>query len=199
LTDEFGHSNWNSTNEDEFITLGWDMVRSAKMDARLFYSFRGHRKPEDWTNCRWPTDDKDFPKFYRYSSVSNAPICYTTESLKYAQTAYLVSIVTVQISGLLATKARNLSLYQQGMNNFMSNVGIVSEIAMVSFLAYVQPLNLPIGTRQIASPHFGVPSLSFFVAILMYDELRKIFVRKGMTKEDGMLKLRGWVVQNTYY
>ena len=31
------------------------------------------------------------------------------------------------------------------------------------------------------------------------DELRKIWLRNGMVREDGQLKLKGWIVQNTYY
>jgi hypothetical protein len=100
----------------------------------------------------------------------------------------------VQVAGLLSAKTRNLSMYQQGMINQMANFGILFAYALMAFISYVQPLNLPLGTRQLPSPHFAVPSFSFFVAILMYDELRKIYVRRGMVKEDGKLKLKGWVV-----
>jgi hypothetical protein len=48
----------------------------------------------------------------RISHISEKPICYSTEALKYAQAAYLVSIVAVQAAGLLSAKTRNLSLYQ---------------------------------------------------------------------------------------
>jgi hypothetical protein len=62
------------------------------------------------------TDTEGLP-FYRYSNESGTQICWTTEALRYAQDAYLVSIVTVQWAGLLACKTRNLSLAQQGMIN----------------------------------------------------------------------------------
>jgi hypothetical protein len=85
------------------------------------------------------------------------------------------------------------------MINMMGNFGLFSEFTLVCFLCYVRPLNNPIGTRQIASPHFAVPSFSFYIAIFFYDELRKIYVRRGMVRENGHIKLRGWTVQNTYY
>merc|ERR1712028_182042 len=100
---------------------------------------------------------------------------------------YLVSIVCVQWADLMICKTRNLSLAQQGMSNSFGNFGLFSETALVAILLYVPFLN------------FAVPSFSFFVAIFFYDELRKIFLRNGMVREHGQLKLTGWIVQNTYY
>lgn len=105
----------------------------------------------------------------------------------------------VQWADLIICKTRNLSLAQQGMINQFGNFGLFFETALVALLLYVPPLNIVLGTRQIPFPHFAVPSFSFFVAITFYDELRKIYVRNGMVRENGKLKLKGWVVQNTYY
>ena len=91
-------------------------------------------------------------------------------------------------------KTRNLSLSQQGMVNNFGNFGLFFETALVAVLCYVPPLNVALGTRMIAFPHFAVPSFSFFVAIFFYDELRKIWLRNGMVREDGRLKLKGWIV-----
>jgi hypothetical protein len=44
-----------------------------------------------------------------------------------------------------------------------------------------------------------VPSFSFYSVIFFYDELRKTLLRNGMVRENGKLKLKGWIVQNTYY
>jgi len=85
------------------------------------------------------------------------------------------------------------------MVNHFGNFGLFFETALVALLCYVPPLNEALGTRMIAFPHFAVPSFSFFVAIFFYDELRKIWLRNGMKREDGRLKLKGWIVQNTYY
>ena len=73
--------------------LGWDLTKHGKVDVRLYYAM--DREPEMWTKCRWAPNDESIPKLYRYSNVTDYPICYTTEALKYAQAAYLVSIVTV--------------------------------------------------------------------------------------------------------
>uniref|UniRef100_A0A7S3IM29 Cation-transporting P-type ATPase C-terminal domain-containing protein n=1 Tax=Strombidium inclinatum TaxID=197538 RepID=A0A7S3IM29_9SPIT len=191
---------WTTDDLDDLKQLGWDLTRNAKTDIRLYYAYNNTRLPEDWTTCRFgKMGDDSYPQFYQESSVSDFPICYSTEALKYAQAAYLVSIVTVQAAGLISAKTRNLSLYQQGMINSMGNFGLFFEFALVAVLLYVQPLNIALGTRQIAFHHFAVPSFSFYIAIFFYDELRKIFLRRGMVREDGRFKQKGWIVQNTYY
>lgn len=107
----------------------------------------------------------------------------------------------MQWSDLLICKTRNLSISQQGMVNGNMIFGLFFETILVAILSYVPFLNLVLGTRAVALPHFGVPSFSFFVVIMSYDELRKIYVRNGMKRERGSnrVKLDGWVVRNTYY
>lgn len=89
------------------------------------------------------------------------------------------------------------------MMNGMGNFGLFFEFALVAFLLYVKPLNIALGTRGIAGPHFAVPSFSFTICIFFYDEIRKLFLRRGMVKEvhkgTERLRLKGWIVQNTYY
>lgn len=193
--------------------MAWDKVRNSRVDLRLFYA--PMRSPAAWTTCRYhPVSlnsktasvnvkalaDSPYPQFFMFSHISEyAPICHSSEALKMAQSGYLVSIVCVQWADLMICKTRNLSLSQQGMINHFGNFGLFFETALVAILLYVPFLNVALGTRPIPFAHFAVPSFSFFVAIFFYDELRKIWLRNGMTREHGQLKLTGWIVQNTYY
>lgn len=145
---------------------------------RLFYT---DRQPESWSVCRWTTGVNGLD-FYNQSFVSGAQVCYTTEGLRFAQAGYLVSIVCVQWGDLMICKTRALSISQQGMVNNNSNFALFFETALVAILCYVPQLGVPLGTRQIAFPHFAVPSFSFFAVIMAYDELRKIFLRRGIRK-----------------
>jgi sodium/potassium-transporting ATPase subunit alpha len=206
-----GHSLYGNTNQDgnlldkEFRQkMTWDKVKMAKVDVRLFYAGIQDgeivREADAYTACRWDPNDTTTPWIYRESYSSDFhPICYSSEALKYAQSGYLVSIVCVQWADLMICKTRNLSLSQQGMVNGMGNFGLFFETALVAILLYVPFLNIALGTRQIPFAHFAVPSFSFYCAIFFYDELRKIWLRNGMTREDGKLRLKGWIVQNTYY
>merc|ERR1712054_181384 len=185
------------------------MTTNGKLDIRLFYAYRNEANPQgsirdwdQWTKCRWdPREDATgYPDFYKFSHViDNHPICYSTEALKYAQSGYLVSIVCVQWADLIICKTRNLSLSQQLMINKMGNFGLFFETALVACLLYLPFLNVALGTSQIPFAYFAVPSFSFYCAIFFYDELRKLWLRSGMVREQGRLKLKGWIVQNTYY
>mmetsp|Transcript_27962 Transcript_27962/g.42274 ORF Transcript_27962/g.42274 Transcript_27962/m.42274 type:complete len:1185 (+) Transcript_27962:2-3556(+) len=200
----FGHSgilegatnSWEEDGpewEERNVTLAWDKYKHSKVDMRLFYS--EYRDADAYTKCRWDPNDTDLPKFYRQSYVSDwHEICYTTEALKFAQAGYLVSIVCVQWADLMICKTRNLSLSQQGMVNTFGNFGLFFETALVAILLYVPFLNVALGTRQIPFPHFAVPSFSFYVAIFFYDEWRKILLRSGFVREEGRLRLKGWIV-----
>jgi sodium/potassium-transporting ATPase subunit alpha len=201
--------------------LSWDKTKHAHTDVRVFYGYREAKGVDGWdtdtntpivdasagpirtvdsfTSCRWDPNDETLPSIYRTSVVSGYPICYSTEALKFAQAGYLVSIVCVQWADLMICKTRNLSLAQQGMVNTMGNFGLFFETALVAILLYIPALNIGLGTRQIPPAHFAVPSFSFFTAIFFYDELRKIWLRDGMVREAGRLKLRGWITRNTYY
>lgn len=176
----------------EMSKLAWDKTRNAKVYVRLYYAYQ--RGADRWTKCRWIYAE-GAPHFYTASYTSEwHPVCYSTEALKFAQSGYLVSIVCVQWSDLMICKTRNLSLSQQGMVNTFGNFGLFFETALVAILFYVPPLNVALGTRMIAFPHFAVPSFSFFTSIFFYDELRKIWLRNGMVRVDGRLRLKGWIV-----
>ena len=200
-----GNSCANEANRQEGMDCAdrdeetFDMLtpQMSALDVRLFFH---ERDRTDWSRCRWSTDG-DAPHFWKYSHVSANQICYTIEALYYAQCGYLVSIVVVQWSDLLICKTRNLSIAQQGMVNFNMNCALFSETALVAFLCYFKWINVALGTRMIAFPHFAVPSLSFFMVIIFYDETRKVFLRLGMvpSKTTGRIKFDGWVVRNTYY
>ena len=188
----YGNSNYMS---DSYKTqINWNGNQHNGVDIRLFYV---NRTPDSWAKCRW--NEGEGLDFYKNSVVSGAQICYTTEALRFAQGGYLVSIVCVQWADLMICKTRALSISQQGMVNSFGNFGLFFETALVAILLYVPFLNIALGTRQIPFAHFAVPSFSFYVAIFFYDELRKIWLRNGMSREGGKLKLKGWIVQNTYY
>ena len=200
-TDQYNPNNTDrgNTNYKDGSREILDMIsfKQSGIDVRLFFV---DRNPEEWSECRW-MPDADVPHFYKYSHISANQVCWTIEALYYAQCGYLVSIVCVQWSDLLICKTRNLSISQQGMINMNANFALVFETVLVAVLCYVPFINLVLGTRSIALPHFAVPSVSFFMVIIFYDDTRKVWLRRGMVKSKTTKRIKydGWVVRNTYY
>ena len=103
----YGNSNFGKSSN--YAALFWDGNTDTQLDLRLFYSFR---QKNDWSKCRWDPKDESYPRFWSYSDVTDKQICYTVEANKYAQGAYLISIVCGQIANLIICKTRSLSVSQ---------------------------------------------------------------------------------------
>lgn len=85
------------------------------------------------------------------------------------------------------------------MVNWAIYVGIAIETLTGLITCYIYQIGIGIYTRFIPSIHFTIPSMAYFCIILYYDEVRKIFVRKGVQRKDGKVKVTGWVARNTFY
>jgi len=110
-------------------------------------------------------------------------------ALKSAQAAYFVSIVVVQWADLCICKTRMLSLFQQGMKNWVLNFGLVFETALALLMLYIPFMDEILGTYPIGVQHL-VPALGFSLAIFFYDEMRKLWIRTHRG---------GWLQRTTYY
>ena len=135
-------------------------------------------------------------RVYQVSPVSNRPVCYSTESLKYAQTAFFFGIVVGQFYNALSCKTRKISLKDQGLKNFFMTFGWVSEIALCFCLAYVLPINHVFGTRDLILPHFFLPGVPNALLMLVWDEVRKYLIRNWPTDD---IKFPNWFERNTCY
>jgi hypothetical protein len=86
------------------------------------------------------------------------------------------------------------------MRNQWANFGFFSETALILCITYIPLLNLIFETRPVAFPHCGVPVWPWVTMLWLYDEMRKLYVRKGRLRlPTGQIKLTGWVARNTYY
>jgi hypothetical protein len=54
--------------------------------------------------------------------------------------------------------------------------GWVIEITIIIVLAYIYPINIAIGTRDLSLLQFGFYSTIFSILLLTYDELRKLMM-----------------------
>ena len=86
------------------------------------------------------------------------------------------------------------------MINYHLDMALFVELCVGILLAYCKPFNVGFNTRALASPHFAVISVQNFAKLIMYDEVRKILVRKGTAlNEQGRIVYKGWIARNTYW
>jgi len=157
--------------------IDWNTDKQNDIDMRVWY---WKFNDDDWADCNYPDVD---------SQISGEKICYTVEALRQAQTAYFVAVVLVQIANALALRTRKLSLFQQGFSNHVLAIGFLTEIVLLIILLYAEPLNVVFGTRYLQPLHFAVPAMPYFIVLLSYDELRKLWMR--VQNKDTMSP--GWV------
>ena len=127
------------------------------------------------------------------SPISNQPVCFSTEALKYTQTAFLFAIVTTQFSNTLCCKTRKLSLSYQGLDNEFMILGWAVEFCLLFLLAFIRPVNVALGTRDLNFYHFAIYGLPFSMSLLAIDETRKYFIRNFKAPKDKP----NWFIRNT--
>jgi len=104
-------------------------------------------------------------------------------------TAFFVSIVIVQWADVIICKTRKLSVFQQGMNNWVLNTGIIFETLLAAFMCYTPGLDKALRVYPLRI-WWWFPAMPFSLLIWVYDELRRLILRKYPG---------GWVEQETYY
>ena len=104
-------------------------------------------------------------------------------------TAFFVSIVVVQWADLLICKTRKLSVFQQGMNNWVMNFGLVFETLLAAFLSYTPGMDKGLKMYPLKFS-WWLPALPFSLLIFVFDETRKFLLRRNPG---------GWVEKETYY
>lgn len=133
--------------------------------------------------------------------------------LNSGQTSYFVSIVIVQWADLLICKTRIQSLFTQGMRNMVMNKAIVFETCLALFLTYCPGIYSFLQTRPLAA-RWWLPACTFSILIFIYDELRKLQIRKYRNAAEARNAAKGighrsdpgwedpqagWFEQITYY
>jgi sodium/potassium-transporting ATPase subunit alpha len=87
-----------------------------------------------------------------------------------------LSIVLTQIADLLICKTRRLSLFQQGMTNWVLNAGIFVELSIAALAVYCPGIRFFLQFEPI-NLDLLIPTIPFAIIIFVYDELRKMCIR----------------------
>ncbi|VIO93925.1 Uncharacterized protein BM_BM10442 [Brugia malayi] len=103
--------------------------------------------------------------------------------------AFFYAIVVVQWADLLISKTRYNSIVQQGMSNWVLNMGLIFTAVLSTFLLFMPYVNKVFGLTPIRLSWAMIP-VSFAWLIFVYDEVRKYFCRT---------RPHGWLYRDTYY
>ena len=105
-------------------------------------------------------------------------------------TAFFVSIVIVQWADLIICKTRKLSVFQQGMKNWIMNFGLLFETLLACFLSYTPGMDKGLRMYPLKI-NWWLPAIPFSLLIFCYDETRKYLLRR--------LPAGNWIERETYY
>lgn len=95
-----------------------------------------------------------------------------------AITAFFASIIICQIADVLICRTRRQSIFTVGLfSNKLVWVGIGAECLLLASISYIPAFNTFFGTAPLAPWHLAL-SVPFAIAILLGDELRRVFVRR---------------------
>lgn len=141
----------------------------------------------------WEKEDKVIIFNDKHGNAFERDYDYRINALRQAQTAVFVAIVLCQWGTLLMTKTRKLSLFQQGMKNWVSNIGILTETLLAVVLCYVPFIRKIFSTKPLAFNHWLTP-LPFTAFMVVYDEVRKYLIRQQKWK-----KISSFVEEYSYY
>ena len=169
--------------------VDWLYLRDAYIDLRnAFIECDGYGAVQmqiQYTTC----------KVQQLSSISNLPICYTTEALKYTHTGVFFGIVFCQFTNVVAIRTKKLSVYYQGMKNRVLYGGLASELALTFVLSGWIFLHKPLGSRDVHFFHYGLPAIPFSIVQMVWEELRKYIIRNQKNPKNKP----NWMTRNSYY
>lgn len=96
-----------------------------------------------------------------------------------AITGFFASIIICQIADVIICRTRRQSLLTVGfLTNRLVLLGIGTELLLLALISYVPAFNVFFGTAPLA-PWQLVLSIPFALLILLGDELRRVYVRRG--------------------
>lgn len=110
-----GNTHLNSTScSNPKQTVDWLYTKHALVDLRMSalncHMING--RPIYTPSIKFGTC-----RVQQISPYTNRPVCFTTEGIKYAQSAYFYGTVVGQIFNAFCCKTRKASVFTQGLNN----------------------------------------------------------------------------------
>eukprot|EP01017_Pseudomicrothorax_dubius_P050311 TRINITY_DN9501_c0_g1_i1.p1 TRINITY_DN9501_c0_g1~~TRINITY_DN9501_c0_g1_i1.p1 ORF type:complete len:317 (+),score=17.19 TRINITY_DN9501_c0_g1_i1:67-1017(+) len=144
----------------------WLSMTDSKVDLRMYYLTceNGIIKQAIHTkNCLVP----------QISSVTRIPVCFTTESLKYAQSGYFYTIILMQVTNAIQVRTLFSSLKSRVLVSLEMMHAIYFNICLILMFAYCFPINLVFDTRDTIWFHTGILGLPFSILMMIVGQIHK--------------------------
>ena len=91
-------------------------------------------------------------------------------------TAYFASSVIFQWANLIVCKTQRLSIFTQGMGNWVLNFSIVFETVLAVFLSYTPGMDTGLNMYPLKI-NWWLPAIPFAILLFIYEEIRKLIIR----------------------
>ena len=101
----------------------------------------------------------------------------------------IAHFLQVQWADVIISKTRMLSIFQQGMTNWVLNFGLVFETLLAAILSYTPGMDKGLRMYPLKI-NWWLPAIPFSILIFCYDETRKFLLRRNPG---------GWIESETYY
>ncbi|KAH3674813.1 hypothetical protein WICMUC_003016 [Wickerhamomyces mucosus] len=114
-------------------------------------------------------------------SYGNFPNGYSSETISNinnkASSIYFITLVFMQLFNLLAVRTRYLSIFNQSPN-YRILISSSFAISVTFFFNYIPWFQKELGTSHVKVEYYFI-AIGFGLGTLIYDELRKLYIRKN--------------------
>ena len=143
----------------------WDSESDVNIDLRLYYP---DLPSSFWGDCHMDSRGQSYDDY----------VCYRIEALRHAQSAFLMSVVIMQIANAFCWRTKISSVFVHKMNNHKLHFAFLFELGLVCLIIYCPGLNTAFGARPIRIEHF-FPCLGQHIILFYFGEIMKFFIRSS--------------------
>ncbi|EAS05037.2 E1-E2 ATPase family protein (macronuclear) [Tetrahymena thermophila SB210] len=112
---------------------------------------------------------------------NSRPNCYTTETFKYAQTAYLYASSLVMIIQYYISKSKIQSVLYDRIENLAIPSGIFLQILTLLIFTLIESINDTFSTRKLDLKYYGWFGVPFAILLVILEELKKKLIRDQLS------------------
>lgn len=108
----------------------------------------------------------------------DGPVCYhMIESLRHAQSSFLLGAIIMQIANGNVFKTITTSIFVHPYTNWPLNIAYFTEIALICALLYIPGLNTGLQLRALLFANW-ISCLMMWIIFILYTEITKLLIRR---------------------